>query len=276
MTLGDREWLDLVNQEGMLERPFQASSWWVPGRLSLEDHYLAWKWLPAGGWPRSVRSGPKLLEGFFGLVDCKPEQILAYAQKWGTLNLCRHGLPNLANAHNPCRPLTRDGWVLEPLKAWSEYAAKFRALARLAISLHAGDLGRESDWQAVYPKGYCGRSAPWWRRTVSGERAFFSLTFQELIVSSGIRLTYYWVRDSPELRLASNGLFRSLVLQLATVTARTSGWAICSGCSGSFIPARRPPVDRRTYCASCRRHQIPQRDAARDYRARKRPDSREK
>ena len=64
-------------------------------------------------------------------------------------------------------------------------------------------------------------------------------------------------------------LYGTLAYQLMIAVARTDGLATCCACGKSYIiTGRRPNPDRRNYCHSCGKAAA-DRDAARDYRRRK-------
>ena len=48
--------------------------------------------------------------------------------------------------------------------------------------------------------------------------------------------------------------------------------ASCSGCGIIYNPDRRPTATRRSYCRDCRESGVPERDASRKYRDRKRDE----
>ena len=64
-------------------------------------------------------------------------------------------------------------------------------------------------------------------------------------------------------------LYGTLAYQLMIAVAQTDGLATCCACGKSYIiTGRRPNPDRRNYCHSCGKAAA-DRDAARDYRRRK-------
>jgi hypothetical protein len=90
-----------------------------------------------------------------------------------------------------------------------------------------------------------------------------------LLEPVGIR-TYMSGDRLPSTRLEPFGLIGALGLQLMQKISTTTGVANCSGCGRSFSPTRKPRAGNRTYCPSCRAEKVPQRDAARASRGRRR------
>lgn len=283
MTRG--EWEELADPErGVLERPVSQRAWGIPAYLELDGDRLMWRHLQGQRWPEPGQPGPKMLEDFFQLAEAQPARVLGYARRWGILTLCEHGCPA---SHNPpppvpvpggrgwCTPLQgADGSYWEPVEAWRYYARKLRALANIGAQLNANQLGKPEDWGRVFPEEVeQGKPVPWWRPSVEGERAFLGMILNQLTRLSDVRLDFQWDwgQAAPEFRLAGGGLFAALVLQLVTAIARSDGWAYCAGCGTYFAPKSRRPGGRRAYCDDCQVRRVPQRDAARDYRARKRP-----
>ena len=62
----------------------------------------------------------------------------------------------------------------------------------------------------------------------------------------------------------------ALAVRLAFAAAAGKGFWVCSNCGSPYAPPRRPQRGRRNYCPGCQEKGVPKRDAAREYRARKR------
>ena len=62
----------------------------------------------------------------------------------------------------------------------------------------------------------------------------------------------------------------ALAVRLAFAAAASKGFWVCANCGSPYLPPRRPQRGRRNYCPECRKKRVPQRDAAREYKARKR------
>lgn len=124
---------------------------------------------PRLGWTRILDEGhdtpppTSVLWRFLELARASDEEIIAFAQEWGPLGICMHGLPYFHDAG--CYPLSWEdqvwlpdeerkcppeaaAWAAcwEPLEAWRFYARQFSAILVLAI---AGREGRLADAELV-------------------------------------------------------------------------------------------------------------------------------
>jgi hypothetical protein len=73
-----------------------------------------------------------------------------------------------------------------------------------------------------------------------------------------------------QVRPYASNLLGVLVTLMAHVIARSDQKAVCAGCRNTFRPARPIVRGSRQYCERCRKAQVPQRDASRDWRRRAR------
>jgi DNA-directed RNA polymerase subunit RPC12/RpoP len=258
-------------------------------------------------WPSQAEGAAAdstLLTDFVSLADTDDERILAFARRWGMLNICEHGLPIYhpwigERRRYPCDWLDVDGsrkvfW--EPLAAWRRYAAEARALIKLSRRLHRGRLGELHDWQEV--PGVQG-TAYWetwseaghvpedsallliqdnWAftldetklgRDVAFERRCLARSVEKWASDGGVKPILDWDGAKPRIELEGGGLFGALAVELLQAVGYPDTLAICDGCGKAFIPAMRPSTSRRNYCKDCG-HRAAIRDAARRYRQRKR------
>jgi hypothetical protein len=84
----------------------------------------------------------------------------------------------------------------------------------------------------------------------------------------GVDIEFAWSGENPEIDLRPRSLVGALAVQLAFAASRTDGLRICSSCGTAYVPERKPARTRRSYCKACG-IKAAQRDAARDYRKRK-------
>lgn len=98
----------LDEQTARLERLVNGALLMVPGDIWLDRGLLRWRMgrsdKSRGGMPnhpRYVEPGPGLLTCFLNLAEAEDEQILAFAERWGVLGLCDHGMPH---THRPFAP----------------------------------------------------------------------------------------------------------------------------------------------------------------------------
>ena len=278
----------LTNDEGQLDRPLENASWPVPLYIRLGGGMLFWEWDTWRGDQLSPTPssypGYELLQQFLNLADAPAEQILRYALRYGVLGICEHDLPS---SHNPtCKPLSRDPdhhFHYEPIEAWRRFSGEARALLNIAAMLHHGKPGADEDWAAFsaatgrrrpiprseHPSGYL-PGLDW----TSNEVEAVAERVNEWLSMSNIRPHFRWyaVESIPSIRLATetsqHGLFAALAIQLMLAISRADGLAICSACSNSYFPKRRPRVGQRHYCEACGRRAA-MRHASAGYRLRK-------
>ncbi len=222
-----------------------------------------------------------------------PPAILRFARRWGVLSLCRkHGLPTThvhAGESGFCRQIGHEeqlgGGGREPIAAWRKYAREASALVDAAASVLGGAPmdartlailteapGPDPEtWSEVAPEPRDSdlREMEPWQGRGDLHRDLVEFYIDRWLRYANVRLGFAWARRGPEIVLGgSDGLFRTLAMELAFRVTRTERMVMCSGCRRP-VPARPRPGER-TYCPDCRRDHAPQRHAARDYRARKR------
>lgn len=216
--------------------------------------------------------------------------------------------PSLTDAPDPVEWCESLGWPKdarwEPLEAWRHFAGQARALLNIVAQLRAGKPARYEDWNAVAQgaRTYHGRVAgieaelrevtigreyawdgsnlpPRKRRIreerikrdkpLNGEWARVTGLVNDWMDLGNIRPRLYTEDGRVAVRLGGGEtLFGALAVQLALAISRTDGLAICSACGAPYLPVRRPSLNRRHYCPDCSKWGA-WRDAARDYRRRK-------
>lgn len=243
---------------------------------------------------RSTTPGPELLEGFLTLVDGSPAEIWDYAEKWGVLAICEHGLPNShastrewlmgpfvlpryhAAYYSLCQPLEVteversmlpvELWIMqyyEPLAAWRKYSRMAHTLLDLAVTLDDGKLGTETDWKIV-----CGDQ---WSLPHSVEEGRFIIgrVVSGWLALGGVAPYLDWTDQNPQLRLSVEGLFGALGTQVLLALSRSEGFAVCTECGRLYTPRPKARTGTRRYCEQCRSMGAPARDASAAYRRRK-------
>lgn len=282
----------------------QPSLYFTPGSaLEVKDGSISWNMeVPADG--DIVVFKPEALKEFLALARpaVPDEQILAYAQKWGLLELCPEGLPRTHPPHVPASlahaiggmsqksPCDRGG-VGDPerIESWRYWAAQAASLAKIMAALRRGDLGSHRDWDVILAPG------PWAGgpdservlshiagqegylhniTTIRNQRHLAVRALQRWIDLADLRPGIDWassMRVKIEFRPAS--LFGALGLQLVLLCADVGGFALCHGCHAMIVPARRPGFPaHRVYCDDCRAKGVPQRDASLDHYRRQSAD----
>jgi len=242
------------------ERPVQTAKVRGPKVLSLEGEYLL-----SDANRISIRpSGAGLLDGFLSLADAEPDEVFKFARKWGALGLKRKAAAGLQ--------------FLEPLAVWTGLAVRFRALQRIGAELNREHVGTAEDWKTL------GLQVPVAVKPYSAiDEARFGLISHvgRLVREAGLYPQLYWNKSTAQWQIefstySSTNLFAVLVLKLMVSIADKEGFALCCGCSRSYIPERQPSAHRRNYCPSCRRAGVPFRDSKREQRRRERKSAKTK
>jgi hypothetical protein len=253
-----------------------------------------------------------LFERFLELGNEGDTGIEAFARAWGTLGICKHGVPWLHSvlwrrrpACHPQRARRRGprGVVvnLEPCSAWRSLVAVFAAALEIAEHLGQGRPGPELAWDRIadFEEQLSGRST--WTRDLRGlngsrfdeshgpedvpmQRHDLARVLTSWADAALVMLDVQWgpvippESDTPRLLLGSGTLFGALVVQLIQVCSGTRGIVKCSGCASWYAPLdkhgrpRWPQRGRRHFCPRCRSDGVPVKLAQEKYRRRKREE----
>jgi hypothetical protein len=276
----DDAWLGLADPDSLvLERPSAAPDWPRTAHVDVDGDDLAFWWARVERVPGGYRAapgaeattpGPGLLASFVRLESAPVGKILAFAKRWGALEICAHNLPR---AHPPMgrhpratylceeRRLPQGGEPighLESLAVWRYLARRIRLLLELAEGLwrEPPALGDAEVWESVH------RHPP---SDSASARHELSAGVNAMVQLGQVRV---WSAPTPPyVRVGGHDLFGALALQLLLVTSKSAGWATCSHCARPYAPTRRPQSGRLNYCPLCRAAGIPNRVAAHNYRA---------
>jgi len=95
---------------------------------------------PVGEEESFNEGGERMLLAFSRLHTGGDEELIAFAQKWGVLHICRHQLPRshvqiwsdstVKNCERMYKQ-TRGGWRLEPTSAWVRFSRAAAALTKI-------------------------------------------------------------------------------------------------------------------------------------------------
>lgn len=263
------------------DRPLRANRIMVPSRIEIRGDRLEWffdsSYDPDGLPYKTVRPGSGLLQGFIELADGAHQKILTYARRWGVLEICEHGRPATHTdfGNPPCVPQKSKGVFWEPLASWQSYGALFRALINIAARVNSGQSGARQDWEIVVNARGLSESPFFRMHGLSVDREKLEIIVNVLVGESRVHPRAIWSKGRWSVQFSGGtvigcGLFGAIVCQLMLAITQTEGLALCSSCGRGYAPDRRPNQNRRSYCPTCQAQKIPQRDAARDYRARER------
>jgi hypothetical protein len=75
-----------------------------------------------------------------------------------------------------------------------------------------------------------------------------------------------------QLGIKTRCLFAGLVWQVLAASCTSGGLSICSACGRTYRPTRLPVAGKRHYCTTCKKARVPQRDAVRDLRERRKQE----
>lgn len=213
--------------------------WPVAPGIRAEGDFLLYDRLPQNPAELRYAKRPRsrLLSDFVGLAEAPAAQIEAYAQQWGVLGLCRHGVPagvvygygyhadNLPPGQWICPEARR-----EPLERW-------RALARI-FGGHVDNIEHSRNNPAI-------------RRQTVAQINHFAASFGHL------RPVVVPVGKDLALRLAGSlavaGLAAALGYQLMIALTGGYGWLVCAECQDWFQPDTRRSPNRNAYCRKCGR-----------------------
>ncbi len=202
-----------------------------------------------------------MLEKFTAIK--KPEHVLRFAERFGVLNLCEHGLPG---SHNwpattyGCYPV---GWETgvcrEPINLWLDYAAQFRAVLRLIMDVLQGQAGADDDWDRA-TAGYLSDGDELGlafiedaRATNAGRRSLLAGIINRLLALGAVRPNIMWARDEGGSSFQLSGsTFGLMALQLALISSGSHRLASCFGCKELYVRTwRLPRLGQHGYCKTC-------------------------
>lgn len=254
--------------------------------------------------PTPVRIAPSLLDDFIELEEAEPNQILAFARKWGALQLCSRGLPRLHPPNATCSPPDGEFGCLprgypkdslfegcDSVTMWQRWARHFRGILDVAADLiddkkpsdeHLERMHRGRDAESesivrhdgrfyVLPKGHS-VATPLWFDIASEVNGLIWLAGCQPWMECD-----YTGRRSVVLS-GHGSLFGALTIQLLMATSAQRGFAFCSECQGRYeikdrkvrgrtVKGRKPRSGENHYCPSCQKKGVPAKKATARYRA---------
>jgi hypothetical protein len=208
---------------------------------------------------------PGLLESFLQLEEGGSDRYLAFARRYGFLNLCDHDLPashyplpnpSPAEARRysfPCFPVVLEPGGLERLDTWRQFSRAARALLAIAAKLKVGQPCDHEDWRAALRWSRAEKprytvpadsdlERAWVLLAAELERWFRLGNVQPVLGASG---------DGFEVELRSLGVFAALAQRLAFTVAEYDEIALCDGCGKPYVARRETRSDRSDFCMRC-------------------------
>jgi len=248
-------------------------AWTKPFDLRLEGSSLRYSWSSQkdrqGRDKLEVRPGVDLFERFLSLHEGNDDEILAFAQSYGPLNLCKHNLPA---AHDdfggPCKATG-----IEPLDQWRGWSRRCKALLDIGSKLHHsfGHLPSEKDWSnfLVLPQMVAGGTTeiqeidelagtsrrirtPHRAKSRAEQRVQYAKVFTDHFRWTGVRPLFLW-SDKPQVTVAVRfGLLSAVILQVANAVVG-GRFFTCDYCGAAHERERAPKLNHKAMCATCRR-----------------------
>lgn len=185
---------------------------------------------------------PELLDSFVRLHDATPEQVLHFAQTFGTLSL---------------RALGDGGLHREALKDWHALAARARATLDVAACLQRGEATSTEDWETLRPWWFEG-----WRTMVDDSQA--ERNQLQDVINAWLRRTdvrpWFSLTDNAAEILFTNvdqsnlgelSMLGAVAIQLALAVGRARFIATCSSCATTYLRERQATRGRANYCQRC-------------------------
>lgn len=258
------------------KRKLAVNEYSVPSDIRLEGERLFWQ--PVERW-RKVKPTVETFADFLTLgdVEASARDVLAYARKWGVLNLCRdHKLP--VSHDERCVSFERvTNSKGEPVGEWHRFARIAGAVLNISQNLTDGGIGKSIDWQTLSrfdpllrsssktftltELGLFG-STPTRKATkaalseavVEGKAVIADYVNQWLTLGN-VRPHMEWKEGEPIVLIAGGpyrgGLFGSLAVHLLELSGRYV-IASCSGCRKFYNPEVRPKSGQDRFCKKCR------------------------
>ena len=271
--------IDEVRDESYRNLSSLILRWRRPGEVRVEGDSLVYS-------ARSVSTylNPdepfEVLKSFIDLEGAASDKIVRFAQRWGVLGICEHGLPSI---HNPgihtfvdspgwkliqryeyrdsCFSTRRsDGLYFEPLDEWSYWVQQASIIVRLGAELHALRPGSPKDWQTMgyepkWFRGFIGRGdkIPSMPPPISLGRVLLAQYINDWLTITGVQPMFFWEQGKHAFYLGSWGIDRLLAVlgvQMLLLINRSSGYALCSNCGRPFFLRHRQSSARNVYCDS--------------------------
>lgn len=272
--------------------------WWRPDEVTVTDGDLVpglvyqdpdqpyrWQMVEAtGGTDESA-----LLGDFIDLIDQPDDAFARYAERWGMLRLCAHGLPATHDKDTLPESLARPGrsvesdpgavedrcvvsfLVREPIATWRYWAGQARALLMVSARLAAGQPGGDAEWAELQAPGPWARDWPpaepftFAARGPDGkERSFHSLEefFGPPTTAQTVAMQRRSAGDTLQhwLTLAGVGLTVSWRGTSPDMAWRSGG---LFGALGMKLLLAASRVDGWALCTSCAKPHVPSRQARR-------------
>jgi hypothetical protein len=218
-----------------------------------------------------------------------PQRVLAFAQKWGPLGICRHRL--MSGHFDACRPLDYGikhlSHCWEPIEAWQRYVQHLSGLLCVMGTLFDQVPGSHEDWASVeaavpgpeklrthskfgdevefnasfemedYYYQSCRKHAQW-QDNLDQQRSLVTYILKKWIKYGNLFIQPFWMGNTQRVsvfptNIGSSGLSSVLACDLLAAFTSPSGIRKCAGCNKPFIPSgeRRRAKNKKAWCPTC-------------------------
>ena len=327
------EWKNLEDDQigvlGVTQLPVPMPT--VPAVIELRDDYLYWsnpsttepvvqteifvfpnargedpteKHVPVQG----LDFGAEALD-FIGALDRfallrTGKDVLRFAQRFGVLDICEHGLPCTHNPRllsipllgliqspslwkpvevgieqDPSFLIVEHGertWCestgMEAIEIWLFWSRMAAAILNITTALRRDVPTNRADWEVVITEESEERlpliDALLTRRWIA--QVYIAEAVNRWLRLADVRLSLSWAIgvENPSLMVEAD-TFGLLGVQLLTAVTGTQSLALCDGCSRPYVrKGRRPQSGRANYCPNCRALKVPARERQRRRRSR--------
>lgn len=273
----DQDIIDMlatVGQGGPL-----LKGWTIPGGASLEGNRIRFHRPTEERTTKFVEPSEWGLAGeFAALSDLSPGLIAEFANEWGPLRVCRHGIRHWGSERCRLREYQKNG---ELLASWRRHANGVKSMLRAGIALQKGLPMERNDWWNSFrpvtsmnvPVYMESHPLPWEFYTGASEfdlgmqrRALLEV-INQWVECLGMRpqMTWYEGEATPSLYLSQGSLLECVVAQVLFALTGTCSLETCTSCGQIYTPKRTPRSGEYHYCSSCGR-KAAVRDAGRRWR----------
>ena len=259
---------ELVGLELDARHPY---GWRIEAGVQRDGRYVAAPLYLAGN-ARRVFPDRDLLLRFIGLADGSDDAIVSFARDWGTLRLCRRGLPlghdgdwkargPLALRQHTCSRRVRDGMALEAFVDWRFHARRAAAILSLGTVVHDPMARPEADWASIGLESWRTGSASLNLSRLLNEWLVLGRARPCLATLDPTETAF----AEPRVELVVDGLYGGIGLLLLMAVARSDEVIPCSewGCTRLARPGRRGSTP---YCPDHSGPETRSRDRQRRYR----------
>jgi hypothetical protein len=275
LSMGIEQWdiAGLTDLASQLGKRVPAGEIMVQSGVELSGDRLSlvWPWKTWGD-RKPVRPTPVMFSRFVSLWEGTPQDIVAFAKKWGMLNVREDGsFWFLAGG----RTIDSE-FFSEPIETWQYFSQRAYAVLSLAAALRGGRTGGAEDWsklssltrrlakehrirlgnglfEILADRGFAG----WASKPTETQRRFLWVELNLWMRLTGVGLVLGGDVKQMKLQLQINydgGLLAAIALQLALTVSGSESPSRCSGCGHLYVRTKKSPKPgEANFCETCGR-----------------------